>query len=263
MIPGLVLAIALAAAGAEDRLAGATHAIAEGRLDQARLMIAKAIEGGASGAPLERALADLEFASGKDQSALLRYESLLQSGAGDPRLLENAGIAALRLGEPNRAWPLLDRAIAAPGASWRAWNARGVAADHAGDWAMADRAYTRAAQLGPLRAEVANNLGWSYMIRGRWAEAVAALERASALDPASERIAANLDLARMAVTAGLPDRRPGESDGDWAARLNDAGVLAQLQGDRKRAVAAFARALEARSSWYLRAANNLAAAEGR
>jgi hypothetical protein len=83
---------------------------------------------------------------------------------------------------------------------------------------------------------------------------------ASAKDPHSTRIANNLELARAALSSDLPRRNPGEADSAWAARLNDAGVAAQLLGDKQRAVAAFAQALEARGSWYDRAANNLKAA---
>ena len=72
-----------------------------------------------------------------------------------------------------------------------------------------------------------------------------------------------LDNARSAIDADLPARRSDETDADWAARLNDAGMAAELRGDRARAVAAFARAIEARGSWYERAANNLAAVGGK
>ena len=63
------------------------------------------------------------------------------------------------------------------------------------------------------------------------------------------------------VTEDLPKRRAGESDIDWAARLNDAGVIARLQGNNKKAVAAFTQAIQARSEYYHRAANNLATAQ--
>jgi len=118
-------------------------------------------------------------------------------------------------------------------------------------------------ELAPDRAEVLNNQGWSLMLRGRWADALPLLERAAAIDPKSHRIADNLELAKAALSEDLPRRQSGESDADWAARLNDAGVLAAAGGDRKRAVAAFAQALEASNSWFARAANNLAIVEGR
>ena len=130
------------------------------------------------------------------------------------------------------------------------------------DWAGADAAYDKADGLAAGHFEVANNRGWSRILRGDWAGAIPFLEQAAALDPKSTRTANNLELARSALAAELPRRSSGETDGDWAARLNDAGVAAQILGDRKRAIAAFTQALEASTSWYERAANNLKAANG-
>jgi hypothetical protein len=62
--------------------------------------------------------------------------------------------------------------------------------------------------------------------------------------------------------ADLPPRHQGESDEDYAARLNDAGVVAAASGQRQRAEAAFAQAIELKSRWYARAASNLAALDG-
>lgn len=264
MILPLLAAAAIAAADPAPTvqpLNEAGHAIEAGRLDQARLMIGNAIVAGARGAAVDRLLADLAFASGDYQGALARYQTLLVANPNDGLLHERAGIAAIRTGDVAKAMPLIERATSLPGASWRAWNARGVVADYAGDWDRADSAYARAEALAPGRAEIPNNLGWSLLVRGRWGEALATLERASALDPTSVRIADNLELARAALSEDLPQRRRGESEVDWAARLNDAGVLARVQGDNKKAIAAFARAIEARTQWYERAANNLALAE--
>jgi len=71
--------------------------------------------------------------------------------------------------------------------------------------------------------------------------------------------ARNLELARSAIDASLPARRSGESDADWAARLNDAGLAAAILGDKARATAAFTQAVDASGTWYARAANNLEA----
>jgi tetratricopeptide (TPR) repeat protein len=117
-------------------------------------------------------------------------------------------------------------------------------------------AAARAAVLS-ARAEIVNNRGWSMLLRGRWVEALTFFEQAAALDRSSARIANNLELARAALAADLPKRLRDESDAKWAARLNDAGVAAQILGDRSRAVAAFSQALQASGRWYSRAANNL------
>ena len=258
----LALSAAVAAAQPYDStLAEANHAVTAGRLEQARALVGRAMQQGATGEAVELVLADIEFATGRDAAALTRYESLLRGQSNNVILLEHAGIAAARLGRNEQARAFLDRATSLPQATWRAWNARGAVADRLGDWDAADRAYEQAASIAPQRAEIHNNLGWSLLARGRWAAAVEPLERAATLDPKSGRIAANLDLARMAAAQDLPQRRAGESDIDWAARLNDAGMMAKAQGDTKRAIAAFSRAVRARSSWYERAANNLASME--
>jgi Flp pilus assembly protein TadD len=254
-------AIAAAEVRAVQPLNEAAHALEAGRLDQARLMIARAVKAGAQGEAVDRLLADLAFASGDYAGALARYMALLPANAQNSAMYERAAIASFKTGKLEEAERLLAKATSLPGASWRAWNARGVLADFGRDWAAADAAYAKAAELAPNRAEVLNNIGWSLLVRGRWKEALSLLERAAALDPGSARIADNLELARAAVTEDLPERRAGESEADWAVRLNDAGVVARLQGNNRKAIAAFARAIEARSQWFERAANNLALAE--
>ena len=264
------LLLAAAVAGAEPPAAAATpvqplsevaHAIKAGRLEQARLMISNSMKAGVTGPELDRAIADLAYASGDYQAALPRYLKLLVANTSDGLMYEHAGIAAMKVGDRMQATKLLERATSFPDATWRAWNARGVAADYERDWSVADRSYARAAALSPDRAEILNNLGWSQLARGLWADALQNFERAAAIDPNSARIAANLELARAAMSEDLPKRRAGESEGDWAARLNDAGVIARLQGNDKKAVAAFTQAVRARSEYYDRAANNLATAQ--
>ena len=112
----------------------AEHAIHAGRLDQARLMIGRLVGQGAKGLPVEHLIADMDFASGRNREALTRYQQLLTASPNNPGMNENAGIAALRIGEIAAARPLIESATAAPGASWRAWNARGVLADLDRDW---------------------------------------------------------------------------------------------------------------------------------
>ena len=259
----LLLAVPAAVATAQPApgLAEAAHAIEVGRLDQARTMIDAAVAQGVQGDALDRSLADLDFAEQNWVTALPRYEALCAAHPGEGRLAERAGLAALHLKQLGKAIAFLDRALRLPGASWRAWNARGVAADYQSDWETADRSYARAIALAPKEGQVANNRGWSLLMRGQWQAAIEPLELAASLNPRSKRIADNLELARAALSEDLPRRFPSESEESWAARLNDAGVVAQLRGDRKRAVAAFSQAIEARTHWFERAANNLSLAE--
>lgn len=250
------------AAQPQVSLAEAGRAIAAGRLEQAKQILGVALAAGVKGEPVDRLLADLAFASGDHRRALEIYRGLLSNHPDEPLLLERAGISALRVDRLAEATSLLDRATRQPSAGWRAWNARGVAADRQSRWEEADAAYARAAVLDGSRAEVYNNLGWSMMLRGAWAEAATSFERASTINPKLPRLANNLELARAAMAAELPHRLAGESDEAFAARLNDAGVIAIAEGRASRAEAAFAQAIEVKSRWYGRAADNLAALGG-
>jgi len=247
------------APSAQALIAGAEHAVRANRLDQASVMISRAVGAGASGPDLDRVIADLAYASGKYAEALARYEAVLKRAPTNRAVLEPAGIAALKLGNVARASELLSRATAAPSASWRAWNALGVVADLRSDWATADDCYSHAMELAPGEVGPVNNRGWSLLLRGQWQDALSYFEKAAAINPKSARTANNLELARNALAAELPQRRAGESDQSWAARLNDAGVAAAILGEQDRATAAFTQALDASGSWYARAANNLEA----
>src|SRR5689334_16062873 len=131
MIFALLAAAALAAAepSVDQSLTEASIALEAGRVEQARLMIGAAVKGGAQGSSIDRLLADLAFATADYKGALPRYQLLLASGIADARMYERAGIAALKLRDFDQGTRLLDKATGFPNASWRAWDARGVAAD--------------------------------------------------------------------------------------------------------------------------------------
>lgn len=234
-------------------------AIEEGRFDQARLMIARMVEAGTDQPAIDRLSADLMFEEGKDAEALSLYAKLLAATPGQGALCEQAAIAAMRLSHLGEAEGYLDCAVKAPQSSWRAWNARGVLDDWKRDWTAAASAYEQALARDQNNPSVLNNIGFSNLLQGDWEGAIGFFERAAAGSPENERMRNNLELARTALSQDLPRRMPHESDGEWAARLNDAGMVARILGDRERAIAAFTRAIEANGSWFERAANNLKA----
>ena len=255
------IACLVLAAATADPLGEAAKALTAGRDIQAGMLISAARDSGATGEPIDRLTADQALASGDNSRALTLYRGLLVAHPDEALLLERAGEAALRLGDEAGATALLDRATRQPNASWHAWSLAGIAADRRRDFAAADAAYARADGLAPNQATVADNRGWSLMLRGRWAEAADAFQSALLLDPAVPHGAANLELARAALAVDLPAKASGEADNAFAARLNDAGVVAIVQGDRPRAIAAFSRAIAAHSNWFARAAQNLDLAE--
>src|SRR5438132_2288131 len=195
MIWTLLIATAVSAApapaspSAHELIAGAGQAVRANRLNQAALMIARAVGAGASGPELDRALADFAYASGNFAEALAQYDALLKLAPADRSLLEPAGIAALKLGYVNRASSLLASATSRGGAGWRAWNALGVAADLERNWANADKCYDQALRLAPDEAEPVNNRGWSLLLRGNWKDAQGYFDGALRLEPKLRRAA--------------------------------------------------------------------------
>lgn len=220
-------------------------------------MISKAIKNGVAGYPLDMIVADLEYAAGNCEAAFARYSAIIPASEDKSKVVERAGISALKCGRNADAEAFLRAAVADERAGWSAWNALGVLLDRKRDWAAADQAYQRALSLDPANADVLNNLGWSLILRRDWAKAERTLQRAASLNPKAIRIKHNLQLARAGISNDLPKREVGESIDSWSARLNDAGVVAYSQGNFVKARAAFTRALEARDQWFDRAANNL------
>lgn len=241
----------------------AAHAIEVNRLEEARLILANAVSQGNSGYRVDRLIADLAFAKGNFAEAEAAYVSLLKLRPDDESVAERGGIAALKANDLGQARKLLAKAIGSPRATWRAWNAQGVLYDSERDWANADRAYAEAFVLSPQEPDVLNNKGWSLMLRGDPADALELFDDAARLEPKTSRVLNNRELAQAAIAKDLPARLPNESDSDYAARLNDAGMMAEEQGEKGRAIAAFSQAVAVNDRWFARAANNLREAQAR
>lgn len=241
----------------------AKHAIQAHRLEEAHLILVNAMHEGYSGYGVDRLLADLAFAKGDFGEAEAGYAALLKAHPDDETVAENGGIAALKADDLAQARASLWNALSSPRATWRAWNAQGVLCDRQSDWQCSDRAYAEAFILSPEQPEVLNNKGWSLMLRGEPARALELFEHAARIDPNDTRIANNRELALAVVAKDLPQRRPNESDSSFAARLNDAGIVAEEQGEKDRAIAAFSQAIAVNDTWFARAANNLKQAQAR
>jgi len=235
----------------------AEAALASGRVEQSGKMAAQLASEGVRGPRFDRLRAGVALAAGRDAEALALYGNLAYRPGTVALDREGAGIAAYRLGRKADARNWIGQAMLMKGASWRAFNLCGALADEANDFAGADACYDRAEALAPGRGEVANNRGWSFLLRGRWTDAATGFERALTADPADRIARSNLDLAHAALANGLPARRDGESDADFGRRLNDAGVMAAAAGKGARAISAFANAIEVRPTWSAIAARNL------
>ncbi|WP_343346745.1 tetratricopeptide repeat protein [Sphingomicrobium sp. XHP0239] len=229
-------------------------------MQQADALLRQAASEGADPEALDEVTADLAYARGDHPRALASYMVRLHQTPEDQRLLERAAMAAMKAGRDDAA-PLLERACASTAASWVVLNGCAVSSDRERDFAASTGFYQRAIALRPENATLYSNLGWSLMLQGRWREARAPLVKALVLEPRHARAQSNLDLLDLVDARSLPVREPGETDEDYARRLNDAGIAAAARGERDRAIVAFAHAVEVRPIYYEKAAANLAAVE--
>jgi Flp pilus assembly protein TadD len=232
-------------------------AIAAGRLQQARTMIARASADELDSQARLRLLSDLALAERKDALALNGFQALLRADPAAQWAAAGAGTASLRLGRTQEAIDYLQQATSNGSGAWQSWNALGVAMDRLGRWAEAQQAYSRAMVSAPERAEPLNNMGYSLLLQGKHRNARAAFESALRLAPNNLHARANLEIAQ-AIAGDFPaEPRQNESPADFAARLNNAGYTAWLSGNPASAKALLSRALSVSSHWYVRAANNL------
>ena len=257
----MILLAALLLAG--STIDEAEHAWAAGRMEQASQMVQRLVADGLKGDRIDSLRASIADATGRYQEALTLFSALAVKNPANPTFADGAARSAFRLGRMGDARRWSSLATAQPNASWRAWNLCGILADQRGDFSKADECYERASALGPSRAEVPNNKGWSLLLRGQWKGAAEQFQRALSVDPANRIARANLELAEAASAQDLPSRRENETLDTYAARLNDIGVIAEAAGDRKRAIAAFSQAVSLHPRWSEKAAGNLAQAERR
>ena len=214
-------------------------AIAQGRLEDARQMLAPMW---ASGAP-EVALrnAELALAAGSLPEAAEGFSGLLD-GPLAAAARQGLGITRLRQGHSAEAKAELEQAVAGDPGLARAWNALGVIADKAKDWPAADMAYGKAIAAAPGDAGLLANRGWSMLMRGHPVAAEQDLARALAMQPGLQQARTNLVLAR-ALQGRYEDAFRLSDKKTLAADLNSVGYAAMTRGDYAVAEAYFNRAL--------------------
>ncbi len=195
-------------------------AIGAGRIDQARAMLTWANNDAVTDqpAPYWLAVARLSIADGRvDDAALALAKAKLPRGADCA-----ADSIAITLADKNGA--LVDAlslaavSIAHCPSGWWDWNRLGVLLAKAGYHDIAERAFDVAIKQGGERAVVLNNKANSLAEAGRADVAIPLLERAIALAPDSRLYARNLAIAN-GIAGNEPIRRAGEDDADWSGRL--------------------------------------------
>ena len=125
-----------------------------------------------------------------------------------------------------------------------AYDGLGLTCDLMGEREKAWTNYKKAISLNPARADFYNNLGFSEILGGRFKEARLHLLKSVSLNPGYKRALNNLALCDAMVgedkkAMAILNRilSPGDA-------CNNMGVIYQLKGDIKKAVAMYKKALE-------------------
>ena len=158
-----------------------------------------------------------------------------------------SGVTQLALGSPERAVPLLERALSTDPRNGAALEHLGLAFLMLGRHADAEPVLARAATLPGAPPSVHMRLGIALIELGRAAEALAPLERAVAAVP--DDVDARINLGRAQASTGQPDRARASFEAALRSApqrpepLHNLGVLAMQANDLEDAERRFRQAL--------------------
>lgn len=240
----------------EAMLAQAETDLRERRLDTALNGFASVLQAEADNARARSGLAETHLAMGNGELALKAYEGWPGDAAAQPAALQGRGIAQALQGNTAAARQLLTEAVTADPSLWRAWNALGTLHDRQHDWRQADAAYQRALAAHPESAEILNNQGYSFLLRGSHAAAIPFFHKALQRNPKLDAARANLTLANAlqgryeAALASVPAEH-------LPVALNNVGFAALVRGDYPAAETYLNRALQDSARHFDKANDNL------
>jgi tetratricopeptide (TPR) repeat protein len=196
--------------------------------------------------PVAMQQAQLLAALNRPAEAVALIDKLSAAAPHDPGLQAGAGDIWRNAGQPAKALPYYNRALAMvgtppPAAAWALYFDRGLSQDALGNWAAAEPDIVEALALSPDQPYVLNYLGYSWAMRGEHLErAQAMLQRAVSLDPNDGAVLdslgyvdLHLHLTRAAVAELTRAVELAPDDAEVNAHLGDAFWQAgqKLQAD--------------------------------
>ncbi|WP_374654448.1 tetratricopeptide repeat protein [Phenylobacterium sp.] len=243
-------------ARADYAVAALDRALAEDRTLDAGRMLDQAIAAGVSDPRLSLRAGELHLKRGRYEEAVRAFTEAEGTPALRPAALQGRGLALSNLGRSAEAVAVLNQAVAADPAQWRAWNGLGVEHDRRRAWPEAEAAYAKAAAASGDAAPVLNNRGYSRMLQGRYAEAsrdiVAALDK----DPQLATARANLRLL-LAMQGDYDRATTVVSNQQKAEVYNNAVFVALMRSDLPEAERLLRESIDARGDTSGRAMENL------
>ncbi len=237
-------------------LADIQRAIDEQRLLDAGRYLNQALLAGIKDPRLNLLDGNLNLTQGHFQAALDAFAAAESAPETRGAALEGKGIALSLTGESDKAVSVLQAAVAANPAAWRAWNALASAYDGRGQWAEANAAYEQAMTTSGGAAIVLNNRGYSRLLQHQ--RDLAVTDFVAALRKKPDLVEARTNLRLALAMGGDYDRAIARGTAsDQAALLNNAGFAAAMRGDYANAEQLLNKALALKSEYYAVASDNL------
>lgn len=241
---------------APEVLALAERAVADGRYDDAKILVERILLSDPTNPQARLAMAEIQLAFRSLEQATQGFAALVKVPEVAARAEQGSGIALLLKGQDEASLLALQRAVSLDPSLWRAWNGIGMLHDRAGNWDQAIAAYDRALALNARSAMLHNNRGFSHLLQRAPQAAIADFERALKLDPQLEAAKENLRLA-LAWTGQYERALVGVSRRDIGRAYNNIGFVALLRGDLMAAESYLLRSMEADAHFNKVANRNL------
>jgi Flp pilus assembly protein TadD len=189
------------------------------------------------------------------------FRQLVEEHPAMPEARVGLGLAEFAAGKYAEARASLDFALKLDPQSAVALTALGVMDDGLGSHELAREHYERAGRLAPMRYEIPNNVGMSFLMSEKFEEAVKAFRSAIFINPKDPVVHNNLGFAlgRMGeyeLALESFDRFGAEADA-----LNNTGYTCSLNGDYSLAIQYYEHALRKEPTDRNRVLLNLRAAE--
>lgn len=190
------------------------------------------------------------------------FQEILASHPARPTALLGLGIARLAQGDPAGAVDALEQASGLE-RSARTTATLGVAYDTLGRHERAQQLYGEALELRPEDVETLNNLGMSYTKSERFREAVYVFRGALTLRPGNAGLENNLAFALGRLGRYDDAQQHFRAGGTPSEAFNNLGYVAYLNGEDRRAIDYYERALAVAQDDKLTIIRNLRAARER
>lgn len=254
--PEVVFATEFPVASAEDAIARAERALAEGDSTLALYLYVRAYDLDEDNVHALMRIGQIHESRGNDRLAARAYRSALSADDTNSRALQALGLLRLKARRYDEAQACLERAVEFDPSLWRAHNGIGIIADIRAEHDVALAAYDAALEVTPGDASVLNNRGYSYYMAERYDEAGPDFLAAAALG--AEKAWLNLGLVRARQGRYAEAVQMMARTVDKEVAYNDVGYIAMRVGDLDVAEQYFQKAIRMAPRYFAAAQQNLA-----